>query len=169
VLIPVDISYEATAMIKSRNALTPGTVFGIPRKNGGYYCVIYIASNQFGEAFGLFSGSVQESYLPSSWVPLPILRPVYSGKHLITTGRWVALGKREDLLKLFPEAPEIFHAKSDNVSNPKIGTYGSAETPDGKLRQLSQTEADEVGLTNGSYRHVRLEEAFEQFLNSTLE
>lgn len=156
-------------MSENLNPLTPGTIYGVPREKGGYYCVIYITSNQFGEAFGLFSGHVEDPFLPPDWEPLPILLPVYCGCYMIENGRWPALGFRNDLLCHFPAAPEIFHSKSDNLSNPRIGTYGSGETPAGKLRQLSQAEADEIGLTDRSYRQVRLEEEVEEFLNLTLE
>lgn len=155
-------------MTKRRTSVTPGTILGIPREEGGYYPVIYITSNRFGDAFGLFDGFVQEPHIPSTWSPTPILRPVYSGTSLIEAGRWVRLGHRADLLKLFPNAPEIYHAKVHHPANPKIGPYGSAETPTEELRQLTETEANEIGLTNNSYRQVRLEEELEQFLNDTL-
>ncbi|MFD1044649.1 hypothetical protein ACFQ1S_03085 [Kibdelosporangium lantanae] len=45
-----------------------------------------------------------------------------------------------------------------------FGPYGSAEKPNGELRQLAEDEARDVGLLDGTYDQVRLPEVLEQNL-----
>ncbi len=149
-------------------SLKPGDVLAVPREKGGYYFVIYITSNRFGEAFGIFEGHRQVPHVPSRWEPVPAKFPVYTGKTLVVSGRWRRIDHREDLLDLFPKSPEIYHSKSDNPSNDRIGFYGSAEAPTGELRGLNESEARQIGLVQGTYRQVMLEEQFEKYLRDAL-
>jgi hypothetical protein len=151
-----------------RIRLKPGDIVAVPRERGGVYFVIYITSNQFGDAFGIFEGHRQVPYLPAEWRPSPIVYPVYSGREMVIRGRWRRIGHREDLLGLFPKSPEIFHSKSDNRSNDRIGRYGSGETITGELRDLTEAEAREIGLIQRTYRQGMLEEQFEKYLQETL-
>jgi hypothetical protein len=151
-----------------RVSLRPGDILAVPREKDGYYFIIYIASNRFGEAFGIFSGHRQIPRLPAKWEPVPAKFPVYTGKSLVVSGRWRRIDHREDLLDLFPKAPEIYHSKSDNPSNGRIGPYGSAEAATGELRELTEAEANQIGLTRGTYRQVMLEEQFEKYLQDNL-
>jgi len=148
--------------------LKPGDTLAIPREKGGYFFVILITSNQFGDAFGIFEGHRQVPCLSAGWQPSPIKYPVYSGRALVCSGRWRRIGHREDLLDLFPKSPEVFHIKSDHPSNDQIGPYGSGETITGELRNLTEAEAKEIGLIQGAYRQVMLEEQFEKYLQETL-
>lgn len=148
--------------------LKPGDILTVPREKGGYYFIIYITSNVFGEAFGVFEGHRQVPYVSSRWEPVPIKYPVYTGKALVVSGRWRRIDHREDLLDLFPKSPEIYHSKSDNPSNDQIGPYGSGETATDELRQLTEAEARQIGLIQGTYRQVMLEEQFEKYLQNTL-
>ena len=149
-------------------SLKPGDILAVPREKGGYYFVIYITSNRFGEALGIFEGHRQVPYLSSRWEPVPIKLPVYTGKALIVRGRWRRIDHRQDLLDLFPKSPEIYHSKSDHPSNDQIGPYGSGETATEELRELTEAEADEIGLIRGTYHQVMLEEQFEKYLQETL-
>jgi hypothetical protein len=72
------------------------------------------------------------------------------------------------LLALFPKWPEIYHSKSDNPSNPRIGAYGSGETATEELRDLTEAEANEIGLNRRTYHQGMLEEQFEKYLQETL-
>ena len=148
--------------------LKPGDILAIPRENGGYYFVIFITSNRFGEAFGIFDGHGQAPYLCTTWEPVPIKDPVYTGKALVVSGRWRQIGHRQDMLDLFPRSPEIYHSKSDNPSNNNIGSYGSAEVSTGELRALTEAEANRIGLIAGTYRQIMIEEQFQKYLQDTL-
>jgi hypothetical protein len=149
-------------------SLKPGDVLAVPREKGGYYFVIYIASNRFGEAFGIFEGHRQVPYVSSRWEPVPVKYPVYTGKALVVSGRWRRIDHREDLLDSFPKSPEIYHSKSDHPSDDQIGPYGSGEKATEELRQLTEAEARQIGLIQGTYRQVMLEEQFEKYLQETL-
>lgn len=149
-------------------SLKPGDVLVVPREKGGYYFVIYITSNRFGEAFGIFEGHRQVPYVSSRWELVPARFPVYTGKSLVVSGRWRRIDHREDLLELFPKSPEIYHSKSDHPSDDQIGPYGSGETATEELRQLTEAEAKQIGLIQGTYRQVMLEEQFEKYLQDTL-
>src|SRR5262249_30829209 len=148
--------------------LKPGDILAIPRAKGGHYFVIHIASNRFGQAFGIFAGHRKVPYLSSEWKAVPIKYPVYSGRALVVSGRWKRIEHREDLLDLFPKSPEIYHSKSDNPSNDRIGPYGSGETASEELRDLTEAEAKEIGLIRGTYLQGMLEEQFEKYLQRTL-
>lgn len=156
-------------MAKRLTASKPGDVVAVPRHKGGFYFVLHLASNRFGEAFGLFQGHNEVPNVSSDWKPLPLLTYAYTGNYFIKSGRWIKVGQRDDLRRLFPPTPEIFHSKSDNLSNPAIGPYGSAETPEGELRHLTLQEATDIGMMSNDYRQVMVEEEFERYLNNTLD
>jgi hypothetical protein len=149
-------------------SLRPGDILAVPREKGGYYFVIYITSNRFGEAFGIFEGHRQVPYVSSRWEPVPTKFPVYTGKALVVSGRWRRIDHREDLLDLFPKSPEIYHSKSDHPSDDQIGPYGSGETATEDLRELTEAEARQIGLIQGIYHQGMLEEQFEKYLQKTL-
>lgn len=156
------------AVNRKKVTLVPGDIVAIPRMMGGYYFIVHIASNQFGEAFGLLGGHSDVPELPSDWAPVPIKYPTYSGNAFVANGRWKRVGHRDDLLGLFPKSPPIYHSKSDNILNDSIGKYGSAETASGELRDLTESDADEIGVLARKYRQIMLEEEFEGYLQSRL-
>lgn len=155
-------------MRRKAAALKPGDVVAVPRNKGGYFLVLHLASNRWGDAFGLFQGHRATPDVGSDWEPVPLPEHVYTGDHLIKTGRWKKVGHREDLRSLFASAPEIYHSKADNQSDPAIGPHGSAETADGRLRHLSEQEATDAGLKKGTYRQLMIEEQFEQYLQDVI-
>lgn len=75
-------------MGKKTAALKLGDVVAVPRNKGGYYFVLHIATNRFGEAFGIFQSYQESPDIMSDWEPVPLPIHVYSGDHLIKTGRW---------------------------------------------------------------------------------
>ena len=79
------------------------------------------------------------------------------------------MSSREDLLELFPKAPEIYHSKSANPLNGRIGPFGSAESPSGELRELNESEARQVGLIQDTYLQIMHEEQIEKYLQNILE
>ena len=145
----------------------PGEIFAVPRSEGGYCFVVHLATNRFGEAFGILEGQYEVARLPDEWKAVPLKHPVYTGKALVANGRWQQLAHREELLDLFPRTPEIYHSKSDHQANPLIGPFGSGEAPSGELRALEEAEARDIGL-GGRYRQIMLEEEFERYLQNTL-
>lgn len=152
-----------------RIKLTPGDILAIPRRKGGYYFVIFITSNRFGEAFGIFAEHRKVPYVSPKWKPTPLKYPVYSEDGPVLKGRWRRVGNREDLLKLFPKSPEIFHEPSDDPEDEEIGPYGCGETAAEKLRDLTEREAKEIGLIQGTYLQTMSGETFEEYLKDTLD
>src|SRR5690242_11586627 len=61
-------------------SLKPGDVLAVPREKGGYYFIIYVTSNQFGHAFGMFGGYGPVPRLSATWEPVPVGVPVYTGR-----------------------------------------------------------------------------------------
>jgi len=145
----------------------PGDLFAIPREQGGYYFVVHVASNRFGEAFGILNGYYEAPILPDEWIAVPARHAGYTGKALVANGRWKRIVNRLGVARLFPQAPEIFHAKSDNQTDPCIGPFGSGEAPSGELRNIEKAEAQDLGL-GGNYRQIMLEEQFERFVGDAL-
>ncbi len=71
-------------------------------------------------------------------------------------GTWPVVGHDEGLLAAFPSEPEIYHWPDPTW--PGIGEFGSAETAADVRRDISEAEAREVGLLDGTYCQVYLEE-----------
>ncbi|CAN5251519.1 hypothetical protein BH11PLA2_BH11PLA2_37720 [soil metagenome] len=149
----------------TRVKLTPGMVFAIPRPGGEYYLIIHLASNRFGEAFGLTAGWQSDISQTQDLWPHPYQAYVYTGSTLITFGKWQYVGDRPDLLASYPSEPEIYHSKMDNQNNPVIGPYGAAETACGRIRCLNEDEYFASPLVNSDFRQIVLEEQVEESLS----
>ncbi|PHS10423.1 MAG: hypothetical protein COA78_11355 [Blastopirellula sp.] len=161
---------KLSAKVSTRKKVTakPGDVFAIAAVDGGYYLLIYITSNRFGEAFGVLDGVSKLPHVPAEIASTPLIPPLYTGKTFVTNGRWRRIASREELLTLFPSSPDIFHSKSDNPTNDTIGAYGSAELATGELRDLTEPESEKIGLSKGTYQQVLLEEQVEALLRRVL-
>ena len=146
---------------------TPGDIFAVPRKDGGFRFIAHLTLNRFGHAFGMLQGSYEFRSLPERWNPIPVGYPVYTGATLVRSGKWHLIGKAKEVLALFPQKIEIFHRKTDNLADPKIGPFGSGETSESELRNLSEGEAYDIDLGN-TYRQIMLEEQFEDHLERTI-
>jgi hypothetical protein len=74
----------------------------------------------------------------------------------IELGEWKMIAGPEAhvFLKLFPEMPQLYYPKLNQPGYEGIGDFGSAEGPDGKLRAITKTEADLVGLSDETYHQV---------------
>ncbi|MCC6133128.1 MAG: hypothetical protein IT186_24625 [Acidobacteria bacterium] len=131
----------------------PGMLLAVPL-NTRWRFVLYLGSNRFGDALGILGGSGRTpTNVPEVLVPHG--KPVYSSLREVRSGRWRVTACRPDLMSLFPSMPEIYHAKTGlNLENTRIGEFGSAESPDGRLRQIDSIEARDVGLLDGRYRQV---------------
>jgi hypothetical protein len=147
-----------------KTKLAPGMVFAITRPNGGFYLIVHLASNQFGEAFGLTAGWQTDPTLAADLRPHPRMAHVYTDSKFASRGQWRYVGDRLDLLAFYPAEPEIYHLKSDNLKNPEIGPYGSAERASNRLRFLSEEEYRTSPIANSDYRQIMLEEQVEKWL-----
>lgn len=139
-------------------------VFAVPRPAGGSYLLIHLASNRFGEAFGLIAGWHTAPGRTTDLRPHPRGAYVYTGSECVARGRWQHVGDWPDLLAAYPTEPEIYHDKADHPDNPAVGPYGAAETAAGRLRNLSEDEFGVSPLTRGDYRQIVLEEQVEESL-----
>ena len=153
--------------IKLRQILKPGSIVAVPRHLSGYYYLVHLTNNCFGESFGLIDGHFLTTDLNESALLKPYRKYVYTDSEYVRKQRWQIIGLRPDLLLYYPEDPEIFHRKSNNVDNPDIGDYGSAENSEGILRSLTEEESKSIPL-DSSYQYVLLESEVENFLNRQL-
>jgi len=159
---------RATLARKGKVVLKPGDLIAIPAEvRSGCYLALFIVTNGFGYAYGLFEGRHNKKPLSRASHLKPLQYPIYSGRAFVANGRWQIIGNYPHLLPLFPSVPELFHSKRDNENNPKIGSFGSGESPNNALRQLSEAEARTLGLLDGSYRQCLLEQEIEALLNRT--
>jgi len=130
----------------------PGDVVAIPAAAGGYRPAVVLARNRFGTALGLFTGispNGQVGRLRSAPG-----RPVYTDESLIKDGTWPVVDHDESLLELFPADPPIYH-RPNAWPGIDTGEFGAAETADGTMTPISEDEAGELGLTDGTYRQTR--------------
>jgi hypothetical protein len=130
----------------------PGDVVAIPAAAGGYRPAVVLARNRFGTALGLFTGispNGQVGRLRSAPG-----QPVYTDESLIKDGTWPVVDHDESLLELFPADPPIYH-RPNAWPGIDTGEFGAAETADGTMTPISEDEAGELGLTDGTYRQTR--------------
>lgn len=145
--------------------LVPGDVVAVPAGGGRYYLGVFIASNRIGYAYGFFRGTWALRSLQCGALK-PLGRPVYSSKRAVDKGVWRIVARNTQLLTLFPADPEIYHAKRHHTEDPLIGPFGTAEAVSGEtLRALSEEEAKTIGLLDGSYRQVVLEDSIVEYLH----
>jgi len=129
--------------------------------------VVHLVLNRFGHAFGTLAGHHEFPAVPIEWKFTAVKYPVYTGSALISSGRWIRLGNYSDVPLLFPEEPEIFHSRSPNRPDTRIGPYGSGETAAGALRDLEERESRDLDLNN-KYRQIMLDEQFEAYVQELL-
>lgn len=130
----------------------PGDVVAIPAAAGGYRPAVVLARNRFGTALGLFTGispNGQVGRLRSAPG-----QPVYTDESLIKDGTWPVVDHDESLLELFPADPPIYH-RPNAWPGIDTGEFGAAESADGTMTPISEDEAREFGLTDGTYRQTR--------------
>ncbi|MBP0018076.1 MAG: hypothetical protein J7647_11020 [Cyanobacteria bacterium SBLK] len=147
----------------------PGDIIAIPANNNAFFLACILAKNVFGTAYGLFEGTFQLTPNVFHKYPKTLKYPIYSGDEFVASGRWKIVGRDEKILALFPDEPEIYHAKQIVDVGIPIGLYGSGETASGKMRDLTKEEAEEIGLLSNSYQQVLLEEELEDYLNKKIE
>jgi hypothetical protein len=148
-----------------------GDVVAIPTEGGGFHTAVILAINKYGVAYGIFEGA---SKLPrpvsSDFHPPPRKHPVYSTDEFVASGRWPVVGHDEGLRALFPAEPEMYYRKQvipgAERAMEKIGPYGTARTASGGKRDLTQEEAEELGLLDGTYRQTYQPEQLEKHLGA---
>jgi hypothetical protein len=162
---PGSLSKLTAKFHAERRKIDPGTVIAIPGRNAQWYPVLYLTSNRFGDAFGTFpENKLPELPLKTNQSPAGG-RVIYSMLKSVRKGQWRILGSRPDLLRCFPKDPEIYHSKTHyNLENPKIGKFGSAESPNGDLRDIDEAEAKSVGLLDGTYESALIGDEVANYL-----
>jgi hypothetical protein len=152
--------------------ITPsrGDIISIPLDSASsehsfFYMLVLIEKNQFGFAFGLFSGIFKHIDIHQIHHLKIKKYPIYSGTRFISNRKWAIIGNNPKALSLFPNHPEIFHYKIYNQDDENIGFFGSGESPNGTLRDLTEQEAIEIGLFSERYESTYLEEELKQALH----
>ena len=149
---------------KARMRTRVGDIVAVPVGPDRYRHVIVVAKNGFGTAAGILDGP--GPLHPTAPLRRTGLRPVYVGEESIDDGSWPIVGHDEKLLEHFDRDPEIFHRNNPDLPDPMIGPFGSGETASGRMRELSEAEANEIGLLDRSYSQVLLPQQLEDFLKS---
>jgi hypothetical protein len=141
-------------------------IVAIRTQTGKVHKACVLAKNRFGVAYGFFDAEIVGGKVLFTNQPKVRKYPIYSAESSVESGAWPIIGHDERLLDLFPKDPEIFHNKksSINLNNPKIGPFGSGETSAGSLRDLTEDEAEEIGLLGGGYRQTYIPEFLEKRL-----
>jgi len=121
-----------------------GDLVAIPAGAGRWAFAVVLAHNSFGIAWGLFEGRHRLKAYSVMHHPPTHRYSVYTSADPIRGGQWRLVWNHEPLLGLFPTDPERFRVDGRDT--------GIAESPSGRVRPLSQREARDVGLTDGSYR-----------------
>jgi len=146
---------------KRRARAKAGDLLAIPVGPATYRLAVVVARNTFGTALGLFDGAYR-TLRPSTVDRVYRPRPMYADDDLIADGTWPVVGHDESLLSLFAAEPERYHWPDPSWRG--IGPFGSAEKPDGTLRDLSEAEAREVGVIGGTYQQIYASEYLQRLL-----
>lgn len=145
-----------------------GDILAIPARDGRHFLAVVLDRNTFGTALGLFEGTHPARAISAAEHPPVVDRPVYVGEEAVASGRWRVVGHDDDLVKVFPPKPEIFHRPDPDLLDDSVGPHGAAETPDRQVRQLSEREAREVGIFDRDFIQIYLGEQLEGRLNKQL-
>lgn len=150
----------------SRPRAKIGDIVEIPASAGGAYRAVIVAKNSTGTAYGLIAGpgARMRERPVRKFVPAVF----YSGEYALKEGRWKIVGHDHSLLDGFPADPELYLRKQDVFyrDDPRVGPFGAAVGSDGKYRQISEGEAEEVGLLSGDYDQCFMEEQLEAWLDT---
>ncbi|MEV4640018.1 hypothetical protein AB0J80_21980 [Actinoplanes sp. NPDC049548] len=138
-------------------------ILAVPTGDAGYHLVVLVCRNRFGAGFGVIGGRYPLRTPPGDLAPAATGIVRYSDEEAIASGRWRIVGADERLLRRFPAEPEIYHRPQPPIPGvPRIGEFGAAETPAGRLRDLTAAEARIIDLQG--YPQVSLHEQFESLL-----
>lgn len=156
------VDIKAKALLQKRFTAKSGDVIAMPTKDQKWLFALYLTSNRFGTALGLFFEKSQNLKASEQLTPNTA---IYTGDRFIKNGRWKIVGSKPEWLSLFPGNLEILHFNEHpGMTRSKIGEFGSAESPDGKMRQLKNGESDGFGFLGEKYRQGYLEEYLESLL-----
>jgi hypothetical protein len=131
----------------------PGDLFGIPVDDHRVVPAVVITKNDFGLALGLFGEPVEPPVSLNARTPIR-KRPVYTDQERIADGSWPSLGHDTKLLKLFPADPEMYYPPRNDIPGMDYGPHGTAESPDGSTRDLTEQEAREIGVLDPGYQQI---------------
>lgn len=143
----------------------PGDVLAIPAAAGGYHLASVVDRNHFGTALGLLRGTAVFPTLGGE-TPVVLRRHCFhTDDEQVAAGVWKIVGHDESLRELFPCPSEIYHGTDLRWPDVDLGEFGAAESAQGELRLITEDEAREVGLIDGSYRQSLLSEHLQQALD----
>lgn len=162
---PADIAAIVPRLARKGKVSTrPGDIVAIPTQAGQHLFAVVVAKNSLGTAYGFFKGAGPLRPIAAQSHPPVFPYPIYTGDQLVAQGKWPIIGHDEGLLALFPPEPEIYHSEQLLDDGPPVGPFGSAETPSGAWRDVSEDEARAVGLTSGQYSQVVLPDYIETYV-----
>jgi len=155
---------EVVALTASGPKLGPrparGDVVAVPLDGGGFRLAVVIAHNQFGTAFGFFEGVSPLGRLEDVRRDRAQARHIYSDDLCIRQGVWSVVGHDESLVEAFPPSLERFYRPGDLT-----GPFGAAETPEGRLRDLTEAEAKQIGVLQPGFDPAPLCEKLQRILS----
>ncbi|MDT0268456.1 hypothetical protein RM844_19410 [Streptomyces sp. DSM 44915] len=131
-----------------------GDLLAIPAATGGHHLAVVLARDRFGTALGVFRGTFPLPRIGGPAPPPARPHPLYTDEQLIAAGVWRVVDHDASLCTPFPSEPEIYHRPDMLPPGTVRGEGGAAETAAGALRAVDRTEAEAVGLLDGSYRQV---------------
>jgi hypothetical protein len=159
-----DVSRVAAVSVKSVSKPKVGDILAIPVGDTCYRMAVVTARNRFGTAIGLIGLSSAFPRVSGESLKSTARRSIYTDDQLIVSGMWKTVGHDDKLPTLFPTDPEIYHGPDPIFPNVELGEFGAAERASGEMRQLTRSEAEEVGLLNNSYRQLFVSAHLHQLL-----
>lgn len=156
------VGLKPEVLSTTKQKVKPGDVVVIPGKDGTWTMALFLYSNRFGSAVGLFEGRHRTMRLPEN--PKPRFA-IYTGSRHLLSGRWRVASHQPELIKLFPAELEIYHEKAKHARNPGVGEFGAAESAAGTIRQLKPGEGESFGFLGQDYSSSYMEEWLEALLD----
>jgi hypothetical protein len=151
---PARAIFDVTADVAERIFRPhPGDVLAIPVKGSKYRLALVVADNRFGYGIA-FAKESQANARPPRDTEIEFTRVVYTDENEITSGAWRWIAHIPKLLNKMPKEPELYHRPNNIWSDESTSIYGSAESPDGAVREIGEEEARKVGMNDKNFRHI---------------
>lgn len=166
---PAAVTGLSVSKAPARKRAAVGDIVAIPAADGRYFLTVALTRNVFGTALGRFAGTHAPRLVSAVHHPQALPYPLYVDDEAIANGRWLIVGNDPALLGLFTAEPEIYHAPGGPFNDPSIGPHGAAETVGGTVRQLTEHEAEAIGLLRPDFQQIYHGLQAERRLNAELE
>lgn len=151
---PDDLSGLSVVKPRAAKRAKPGDLVAIPAEDDRHHLAVALARDVWGTALGLFKGTHRALPVSPSHHPDIEKHPVHVDDEAVASGRWRIVGHGDDLVDLFPSPPEIYHVPRKDFPTSAVGPHGAAEAPGGKLRQLTEAEAREIGIFEPGFQQI---------------